>query len=72
MEKLLEKAFKEASDLPEEEKEAFAAFILEELRQEKRWEELYKKSPEKLQQLANEALKEYRQGNTEMLDPDNL
>jgi predicted amidophosphoribosyltransferase len=72
MEKLLEQAFEKASSLPKKERKAFAAFILEELQQEKKWDKLYKKSPEILRSLANEASREYEEGRTEKLDPDKL
>jgi len=68
MEKLLEEAFKKVSSLPEKEKKAFAAFIIEELEHEERWEELYKKSEPDLRSLAREALEEYKKGNTGKLD----
>lgn len=72
MEQILEKAFKKASSLPEDERDAFAAFILEELKQEKKWDELYQKSTESIKALANEALSEYRKGQTDKLNPDSL
>ncbi len=56
MEKLLNKAFKKASSLPEEEKKTFAAFIIEELEQEEKWDKLFKNSGKELSILANEAL----------------
>lgn len=72
MEKLLKKAFEKADALPEEEKEAFAAFMIEELEHEERWEALYSRSKEQLSTMAEEALKEYKEGNTDDLTPNNL
>lgn len=72
MKKLLEQAFKEAARLDEEDQEAFAAFVLEELKQEKNWKASLKDSKEQLSSLAREALSEYEKGNTIELDPDNL
>ena len=46
MRKLLEKAFEEASKLPEEEQDALARAVLEELASERRWDELFANSPE--------------------------
>ncbi len=48
--------------LPKEERESFAAFVLEELESEERWSELFKKSDSVLTDLANEALTEYGSG----------
>jgi hypothetical protein len=68
----LEKAFAEASKLPPEEQDLFAAWILEELVSEERWREVFDKSVVKLSKLANEALEEYRAGRTQKLDPEKL
>lgn len=72
MEKLLEEIVKKVSGLPEKDKKAFAAFIIEELEHEERWDELYQKSETQLKSLANEALDEYDKGNTEPLDPESF
>lgn len=68
----LEKAFAEASKLNEEEQNALAAWILQEITSEKRWEKTFSKSPDKLAQLAEEALREHRRGETQPLDPEQL
>ncbi len=68
MTRLLEKAFAEAALLPDEDQDALAAALLEELESERRWDELFASSPEVLQRLADEALAEHRAGNTEPLD----
>ena len=62
MTKLLEKAFAEASKLPEIEQNKVARWLLEELASEKRWEKAFSESEDVLNQLADEALKEHRQG----------
>ena len=62
MTKLLEKAFDEASQLPEGEQNAFAAFLRSELRSERKWEELFAGSQDKLSDLASEALSAHRKG----------
>ena len=69
---LLEKAFAEASRLPEHEQDAVAELLLAELASEKRWGELFDKSQDVLADLAGEALAEYRAGKTKVLQPDDL
>lgn len=68
----LEKAFAEASRLPEEEQEALGAWILNELASEKRWGEAFASGQDSLSQLADEALAEHQQGRTEALDADKM
>jgi len=69
---LLKKAFDEASRLPADEQDRFGAWMLDELRSEERWDELFARSPELLEKLAAEAIAEDDAGLTEPLDPDNL
>jgi predicted amidophosphoribosyltransferase len=64
MTQLLEKAFAEASQRSEEEQDAFAAIVLAELSSERRWNELFEKSQDMLEDLAEEALAEHRKGKT--------
>jgi hypothetical protein len=68
----LEQAFAEAAQLPASEQEALAAWILEEIHSERRWTEAFIRSEEVLGRLADEALAEYRAGQTEELDPETL
>lgn len=72
MNTLLKKAFNKADSLPKDEKEAFAAFILEELKQEEKWAKLFKTSGDQLHEMAKEALSEYNKGKTKELDTDKL
>ena len=72
MSKLLEKAFEEASKLPEEEQDALLRILLEELASERRWDELFASSGDLLSEFAKEALEEHRAGRTEEFDPDKL
>lgn len=72
MGKLLERVMVEASKLPDEEQEAFAAFMLAELESERRWDELFSRSQDLLAKMADEARQEYRAGLTEPLDPDTV
>ena len=55
----LEQAFTEASKLPPKEQDAFADWVLAELRSEKKWDRLFANSQEELSKLASEALAEY-------------
>ena len=72
MTKLLEEAFTEASKLPEQEQDALAAVILEELASERRWDQAFADSADLLAQLADNALAEHRAGKTQVLDPERL
>jgi len=72
MTKLLEKAFSEASKLPESDQDALARLLLDELASEQRWSSLFAGSQDLLARLADEALAEHHRGETEELDPDKL
>ena len=72
MTKLLEEAFAEASKLPEQEQDALAAVILEELVSERRWDQAFAESADLLAQLADQALAEHQAGKTQILDPERL
>ena len=72
MTKLLEEAFAEASKLPEQEQDALAAVIFEELASERRWDQAFADSADLLAQLADQALAEHRAGKTHVLDPERL
>lgn len=69
---LLQKAIHELSQLPADEQDAFAAWMLQELRSEQRWNELFARSQDVLAKMADEALAEHRAGRTLLLDPDTL
>ena len=69
MVQLMEKALAEINKLPAEEQETFAAWILEELASERRWDDAFANSQDMLAQLADEALAEHRAGKTLPLDP---
>ena len=72
MTELLQKAFDEAARLPADEQNTFAAWMLEELRSEQRWNELFARSQDLLAKMADEAMAEHRAGKTLPLDPDTL
>ena len=71
---LLQKAFERASELPLEEQDKFARFIMAELESERRWAELFSSSESErlLERMADEALAEHRAGLTQHLDSDAL
>ena len=68
MTKLLERAFKEASRLPEVEQNALAKWVLDELEAEGRWENAFAGSEDTLDKLADEALDAHNNGKTKPLD----
>jgi hypothetical protein len=72
MTNLLQQAFDTASQLPPDEQDALARWILHELQSEQRWNELFARSQDLLAKLADEALAEHRAGKTVPLDPDTL
>jgi len=69
---LLKKAFEAASQLPEAEQKALAMAILAEVASEDDWAKRYAQSEEALAALADEALRENRDGRTKPLEPDQL
>ena len=72
MTRLLEKAFAEASRLPDAEQDALASLILSEMESEASWQKSFAKSADKLAALADEALAELDAGITKPLDPGDL
>ena len=61
MTKLLEQAFAQASELPQEEQDKFARFLLAELESERRWAELFARpeSDTLLERMADAAIAEH-------------
>lgn len=75
MTELLERALERVKSLPDDEQDAIAALILEELEEledEARWDRAFANSADVLAQLAAEAMAEDKAGKTEPLDPDKL
>ena len=68
MTELLEKAFVEASKLPQETQDLLAKMLLDDLAAEEKWDETFAKSQDKLARLADEALAEYQGGKTKKLE----
>jgi len=67
MTKLLEMAFAHAARLSAEEQDAFAKFVLEELKSEARWAQAFASSQDELAGLAQEAVADYKSGRTRPL-----
>ncbi|MGI9105313.1 MAG: hypothetical protein ACR2G4_03600 [Pyrinomonadaceae bacterium] len=60
MTELLEKAFAEASKLPQEAQDMLAKMLLDDLAAEEKWDETFARSQDRLARLADEALAEYQ------------
>ncbi len=67
MTNLLEKAISEAAKLPEQEQDALAAILLEEIASEQRWSKAFATSQDTLAKLAEDALAEHAAGRTRPL-----
>lgn len=72
MTELLERAIARLQTLPESEQNAIASIILDEIEDERRWDEAFSRSPDILEKLAASAMAEYRTGKTQELDPETL
>lgn len=70
MSKLLAEAFKKASEeLPEHEQDALAEWLIRVIETDEReWDALFAASPDILEKLADQALAEYSEGQTDVLD----
>lgn len=69
---MLEKALTEVRKLPEEQQDAIAAMILEELADEARWNETFSRSQDQLASLAANAREEIRAGRVRQSGMDEL
>ena len=74
MNQLLREAFEKAAQLPEDEQDKFARFLIAELESERRWAELFARpeSDDLLTRLADEALADHRAGRTAPMDYEDL
>ncbi|MCF8107004.1 MAG: hypothetical protein K9K64_16125 [Desulfohalobiaceae bacterium] len=72
MTKLLEKAFEEASKLPEMDQNVLAKWVLDELHSERSWTTTFAESEDILEKLADEAMAENRKGKTSPLNTEQL
>jgi hypothetical protein len=68
MTELLKKAFEEASKLSESEQDSLARWLMNEITSERKWEKAFAESEDILDELADEALGEYKAGKTKPLD----
>jgi len=68
MTKLLERAFKRASHLPEVEQNALARWLIDELEAERAWDARFAESEDVLEALANEAIELRKKGKAKSLD----
>ncbi len=72
MTELLQRAIAKLNNLPEDEQDAVARMILEEIEDELKWEQAFSRSSVLLAQLAASAMSEYQAGKTKELDPETL
>ena len=72
MTQLLEQAIGEARKLPEDEQDAIAALILEELADERRWEDAFAGSQAQLSRLAEKVKQEIKAGRVHDIGIDEL
>ena len=64
----LKQAFDLASSLPASEQDALASILIEEMKSEARWQELFDQSGDLLDRMAEEAREEFKAGKTLPLD----
>ena len=72
MTELLECAIARLQTLPASEQDAIAAMILEQIEDDRHWDESFSRSPNILAKLAASAMAEHRAGQTQELDPETL
>ncbi len=72
MTQLLQQACSEIQKLPEPDQDAIAAIILDELQDERRWEEAFANSQEKLSRLADRVRGDIRAGRVRDVGIDEL
>jgi hypothetical protein len=70
MTQLLQRAFTEASKLPDAEQDAFASLLLAELESERRWSQSFAATQDQIDKMADEALAEFEAGQTLPMDLD--
>ena len=72
MTKLLQKAIQEAKKLPQDEQDAIAALILDEIADEKQWDETFANSQPQLAKLAKKVRLDIKSGKTKEMGIDRL
>lgn len=68
MTSLLKKAFDAASLLPVERQDAIAELVLAEIEDDKRWDEAFANSQDKLADMASKAIAEHKAGQTKLME----
>jgi hypothetical protein len=68
----LEEAFAQASQLPPDAQEALAALLLDEIASERLWDQAFAQSQNQIAKLADEALTDFQEGRTVLLDEEQL
>ncbi len=68
MTQALSAAVATAAQLPEEEQDALAAILLEEMKSEERWNALFADSQNLLERMANEAIQDFQAGRVQPID----
>ncbi|MCP9882756.1 hypothetical protein KBY65_09740 [Cyanobium sp. Alchichica 3B3-8F6] len=68
MTQALSAAVATAAQLPEEEQDALAAILLEEMESEERWSTLFADSQNLLERMANEAIQDLQAGRVQPID----
>jgi hypothetical protein len=68
MTQALSAAVATAAQLPEEEQDALAAILLEEMESEERWSALFADSPNLLERMAKEAIQDFQAGRVQPID----
>ncbi len=68
MTKLLKEVLAKLSKLSPEQQDELAAWLLAEMEDEARWAKSFAESQDALEKLADEALEEYRRGDTRPLE----
>ncbi|GIK60436.1 MAG: hypothetical protein HND39_12100 [Ignavibacteriota bacterium] len=72
MTKLLEKAFRKAAELSEDQQNIIAKWLLEELESERKWKKSFSESEDVLDILVKETIEQYENGKTNQLDTKKL
>jgi hypothetical protein len=72
MTQLLQKALAEVQKLPDPDQDAIAAMILDELADERRWEEAFARSQQQLGRLADRVRQDIRSGRVRNVGTDEL
>ena len=68
----LEEAFAQAAQLPPDEQEALAALLLDEIASERLWDQAFAQSQNQIAKMADEALTEFQEGRTVLLDEEQM